>query len=463
MLYTYGSFFRSMKGHRITLIGIGVSHTALIEKLCKAGSIVTVLDRRAREAIGEELCTRLESMGATLCLGEDYLEHMDGEIIFRTPGMKFLTPALTAARQRGAVVTSELELFLELCPCPVYGITGSDGKTTTATLIAKLLESTGRKVHLGGNIGRALLPIVDEVSADDFAVVELSSFQLISMRHSPDVAVVTNLAPNHLDIHADMQEYIDAKKNVLLHQGGFGHAVFNADNEIAASFAPLARGAVSFFSRRHTVARGAFVDEGGWICAARDGVVTPIMPAGELRLPGLHNLENMLAAISAVWGMVSPAAIVELAHTFGGVEHRIEFVRELDGVRWYNDSIATSPTRTIAGLMSFDRRLIIIAGGYDKKIPFEPLGPVVSKRVKILILTGPTTEKIEAAVRGAEGFSEKDTIIIHADNLSDAVQKARNLARDGDIVSLCPACASFDAYPNFEARGRHFKELVTAL
>jgi UDP-N-acetylmuramoylalanine--D-glutamate ligase len=463
MLFTAESFFDRMRGRRIGLIGVGVSHTALIRRLCAAGARVTARDRRERDQLGETLCASLESGGASLRLGPDYLADLNEEILFRTPGMPFAHPALAEARRKGIVVTSELELFLELCPCPVWGVTGSDGKTTTTTLIARLLESGGLKVHLGGNIGRALLPVLDEISPGDAAVTELSSFQLISMRHSPDVAVITNLAPNHLDVHADMAEYVAAKQNIFLHQNGFGRLVLNADDGLVASFAPLARGAVRFFSRRRPVENGAFVDAEGRFCLAENGATVPLLPAGQLRIPGLHNRENMLAALAAVGNMASPEAIARVAREFEGVEHRIEFVRELDGARWYNDSIATSPTRTLACLSAFSQRLILIAGGYDKKIPFDPIGPAVARQVKILILTGPTADKIESAVRGAPDFSPDAIKIIRAVDLEEAVRRAHELACPGDIVTLSPACASFDAYPNFEERGRHFKELVHKL
>ena len=298
---------------------------------------------------------------------------------------------------------------------------------------------------------------------DDRAVVELFSFQLISMRKSPDVAVVTNVAPNHLDVHKDMQEYIDAKRNIYLHQGGISRTVINADNEITASFLPEIRGESMQFSRKMTPALGCYLSEDGVLTMADRHSTTPVLHMDEIRIPGIHNVENYLAAISAVWGEVSKENIVSVAKTFAGVEHRIEFVRELDGVKWYNDSIASSPTRTIAGLNSFKQKLILIAGGYDKKIPFEPLAPKIIEKVKVLILMGVTAPKIEAAVTSCEGYDPNELAILHVSSMQEAVEKAKEVAEKGDIVSLSPACASFDLYPDFEARGRHFKELVNAL
>lgn len=455
-------FFDSLRGIQVCFIGVGVSHSALIRLFAQRGAKVTLRDRRTREQLTDSP-EELEELGVRLILGKDYLQDLDEEIILRTPGMKYHTPELDKARAQGRVVTSEMELFFDLCPCPIIGVTGSDGKTTTTTIIAKMLEWEGYTVYLGGNIGRALLPTVEEMEPHHMAVVELSSFQLISMRRSPDVAVVTNVAPNHLDVHKDMQEYIDSKKNLILHQNAFSLTVLNADNEVTAAMASETRGDTLLFSRRHPVDRGAYLDENGDLFYSDNQGRLKIMGKKEIRIPGLHNVENYLAAIAAVFGYVSHDTMRQVAKEFGGVEHRIEFVRELDGVRWYNDSIATNPTRTIAGLDAFDQKLIVIAGGYDKKIPFLPLAPKLIDKVKILILTGVTAQKIEDTVTSYTGYNPRELTILHAQDLPDAVALARAQAQPGDVVSLSPACASFDAYPNFEARGRHFKDLVNAL
>lgn len=457
------SFYKSLHNKKVSFIGLGRSHRELLPMFASKGAIVTLRDKRTREQIGEE-ADKLEALGIKLTLGENYLENLcEEDIILRTPGMNYFTPALQQARESGAFVTSEMELFFDLCPCKIYAVTGSDGKTTTTTVISEFLKAQGFSVFLGGNIGFPLLPRIEQIGPDDRAVVELSSFQLISMRKSPDVAVITNVAPNHLDVHKDMQEYIDAKRNIYLHQGGISRTVINADNEITASFLPEIRGEAMQFSRRITPALGCYLAEDGTLTMNDRHSVTPVLHMDEIRIPGIHNVENYLAAISAVWGEVSKENIVSVAKNFGGVEHRIEFVRELDGVTWYNDSIASSPTRTIAGLNSFKQKLILIAGGYDKKIPFEPLAPKIIEKVKVLILMGVTAPKIEAAVTACEGYDPDQLTILHVSSMQEAVQKAREVAEKGDIVSLSPACASFDLYPDFEARGRHFKELVNAL
>lgn len=451
------AFFKSIAGKRVAFCGIGRSHMPLMELFKKHEAIVSARDRRSFQELGEN-GRILQDLGIDLILGKDYLHDLNEDIIFRTPGMPFHLPELEAARKHGQAVTSEMELFFKLCPCKIYAVTGSDGKTTTTTLLSEFLKAEGKTVHLGGNIGRPLLPEIESISPDHVVVAELSSFQLISMRQGPDVAVVTNLAPNHLDIHKDMEEYVDAKKNLVLHQDGFSRTVLNADNEITAGFKDLVRGDCWQFSRVTEPARGAFCD-GEKITVNGQ----PLMNVGEIKLPGWHNVENYMAAIAAAWGDVSPENMRKVAREFGGVEHRMEFVRELGGVKYYNDSIASSPSRTISGTLSFyQENLILICGGYDKHIPYGPLGPAIRGRVKALVVMGDTGPKIEAAVREADSAGPLPEIF-HAKDMAEAVALARAAARPGDVVSLSPASASFDMYPGFEARGRHFKELVNGL
>ena len=451
-------FFTSIQGKTVTFCGIGRSHMPLIRLFQEKGALVSARDKRSLEELGDN-GKALQEWGVQLILGENYLEDLREDIIFRTPGMKYHLPQLEAARKRGAAVTSEMEVFFQLCPCKIYAVTGSDGKTTTTSIIAELLKAQGKTVHLGGNIGKPLLPEIESIQPEDCAVVELSSFQLISMRESPDVAVVTNLSPNHLDVHKDMQEYIDAKKNILLHQGAFSRTVLNAGNEITASFAPQARGGCWMFRRGAPVERGVWCD-GETIYVHGQA----LLPISQIRIPGWHNVENYMAAIAAVWGDVEPETIRRVAETFAGVEHRAEFVRELRGVKYYNDSIATSPTRVISGMLSlFPQKILLIAGGYDKHIPFEPLGPAVCEKVKTLILLGNTAQKIQDAVQAAPQYQEGCPEILRVDNMEQAVAAAAAHAQPGDIVSLSPACAAFDLYPNFEVRGRHYKDIVNGL
>lgn len=343
-------FFESIKGKKVGFIGIGTSNLPLIKLFSDKGAVVSAYDKKDFESLGEN-AVKAKEYGAELVLGEDYLSKLDGDIIFRSPGTPFYRPELVALREKGVVLTSEMEVFFDLCPCKIIAITGSDGKTTTTTIISEFLKASGVNVHLGGNIGKPLLPEIESIKEDDVAVVELSSFQLISMRKSPDVAVVTNLAPNHLDIHKDMQEYVDSKKNIVLHQNAFSKAVLNLDNDIANSFSNSVRGQLAKFSVKQSIENGAFLD-GTTVCYSDYGKVTKIMDIKDIKIPGMHNVENYLAAISAVWGMVDVETIKAVAKTFGGVEHRAEFVREYNGVKYYNDSIASSPTRTALGTLS---------------------------------------------------------------------------------------------------------------
>ena len=453
-------FFKQIQGKRIAMCGIGVSNTPLILNFLSKGARVFACDKRSREQIGD-MADRLENAGAELRLGEDYLEHLEVDIIFRTPGMRFNLPELETARKRGIAVTSEMEVFFDLCPATIFAVTGSDGKTTTTTLIAEMLRAEGKTVHVGGNIGKPLLPEIENIKPEDFVVAELSSFQLISMRKSPDIAVVTNVAPNHLDLHRDMDEYVEAKKNILLHQNAFSRTVLNADNDLTCGFKAYVRGQSMSFSMERQLKNGAWLDTDGQLHIAYRGIDVPLIHRDDITILGDHNVANYLAAISAVWGYVGVDSIRKVAKEFTGVEHRIEFVREVKGVKYYNDSIASSPTRTIAGLKAFSDKVVLIAGGYDKHIPFEPMVPFVIEKVKTLYLCGDTADKIEKSIR--EGDYHGTPEIVRVKDIAEAVQKSHENCVAGDIVTLSPACASFDAFPNFMARGNHFKELVAAL
>ncbi len=453
---TLHEYINSLKTKRITVIGAGISNRPLIRLLCSAGIDVTVCDR------SEQLHPELHGLTLHAQLGEDYLDHLDADIIFRTPGLHPNTPALCEARNKGCVVTSEMELFLKLCPCKVIAVTGSDGKTTTTSLIASLLNAAGYRVHLGGNIGHPLLCEVDSIKPDDIAVLELSSFQLHSMVLSPDIALVTNITPNHLDVHPTYQDYIDAKKQVFCNQSGSGILVVNEDNELSAECAKEAKGSVRSFSRNHAVENG-FYCENGRIVYAQNGTHQDVMPAENVSLPGVHNLENIMAAFTAVSDFVGLKTMTEVAQSFTGVAHRLETVRIHRGVTYINDSIASSPGRTIAGLNCFDKKLILIAGGKDKGVSFDELGPAVCQHVKSLYLTGLTAEKILNAVQNAsESVGEMPSVHI-IDDFRDTVLAAAQEAQEGDIVLLSPASTSFDKFKNFEDRGNTFRKIVEEL
>ncbi len=450
---TLSEYISTVKDKRITVIGIGVSNIPLIKKLAESGCTVTACDRREKNAIS--VAEELEKMGVRLSLGENYLDEIYADIIFRTPGIRPDLPQIERAVKNGAKLTSEMEVFFEVCPCTVIGITGSDGKTTTTTLISELLKAEGKNVHIGGNIGTPLLCSADEMGKADIAVVELSSFQLMTMKQGAHTAVVTNLAPNHLDVHKSMEEYIEAKRNIC---SGNTLTVLNADNELTAEFSKSASGQVRFFSMKQPVPNGVFC-ENEKIYAVRGGEKLFVMETSDIRLPGRHNIENYMAAYAAVMDLVSPETLKKVAGEFGGVAHRIEFVRELDGVKYYNDSIASSPSRTTAGLRAFDKKVILIAGGKDKGVPFDELGSEIVKRVKKLVVTGFTMEKIRDAVINAPEYNGEPEIFAIED-FKEAVLKTQEIAGSGDVVILSPACTSFDKFKNFEERGNIFKSIV---
>lgn len=456
---TFEEYLASLQNKTVAVIGIGVSNQPLIELLLSRGMAVTACDKKDRAALGA-LADYLEAQGCRLHLGADYLKGLDQDIIFRTPGMRPDLPELAAAVERGSQLTSEMEVFFEVCPCTKIAVTGSDGKTTTTTIIAELLKRAGRTVHLGGNIGHPLLAETGRMAHGDIAVLELSSFQLLTMTHSPHIAVVTNLAPNHLDVHKDFAEYISAKENIFTHQSAQDIAVFNADNDITAEEATRAIGRVRLFSRRRELEDGVFL-RGDAMVSRYDGTEREIMHTSDIKLPGAHNIENYLAAIAAVDGLVPDETIRDFAQKFGGVEHRIELVRTRKGVRWYNDSIASSPSRTIAGLNSFNQKVVLIAGGKDKGIPYDDIGPVINDHVKLLILCGATAGVIRRAAEQAENYAGLE--IVDVDDYRQAVSLADSRAKEGDVVILSPASTSFDRFANFMERGRVFKEIVNSL
>ena len=453
----FEAYLDSLRGRSVAVIGIGVSNRPLIRLLLDRGIAVTGRDKKTD--LGD-LGAELAAHGCRLKLGEDYLADLTEDVIFRTPGLRPDVPELSAAVERGSVLTSEMEVFFDVCPCPLIAVTGSDGKTTTTTIIAKLLEAAGKTVHLGGNIGRPLLCDTPDIAPDDLAVLELSSFQLMTMAKSPHIAVMTNLSPNHLDVHKSYEEYIAAKENIFTHQTSEDIAVFNADNEETVRCAAKAPGRVRWFSRKREVADGVFLRGTSIVCRDAAGERT-VMDVADIRLPGVHNIENYMAAVAAVDGMVTDETIRDFARRFGGVEHRIELVRELDGVKWYNDSIASSPSRTIAGLRSFPQKVILIAGGKDKGISYDALGPEINEHVKALILCGATAGVIRAAAEKAANYAGLP--ITEVDSYPAAVELARETAGPGDVVILSPASTSFDRFANFMERGQVFKALVNAL
>ena len=456
-------FKNNVKGKKIGLVGIGVSNLPVIEYLDSLGANVVLYDKN--EKLLEEHKT-LKEMNLECHLGEDYLNHLSGlDYIFRSPGIRPFYPELEAAEATGTIITSEIEMLIHLCPCKVIAVTGSDGKTTTTTLISKFLEKAGYKVWLGGNIGKAIFSKIEEIKESDIVVLELSSFQLMTMNESPNIAVVTNISPNHLDYHRSYDEYIDAKANIFKHQNSGSLIVFNADDEITERYLERVKDNIDirYFSLKNRLNNGVYFENNNIVSNIGDEEI--IDSRDNVKLVGIHNIANICAAVAATKSLVKKEDIIDVIENFGGVEHRIEFVREKDNVKWFNDSIASSPTRTIAGLKSFNQKIILIAGGYDKNLDYSPLAPYILDKVKTLILMGKTAPKIENAVRNQleKVGAENKLDIITLSSMEEAVNHANSIAKSNDIVVLSPASASFDMYKNFEVRGNHFKELVNSL
>ena len=450
------AFKNNIKNKEISVIGIGVSNRPLINFLADNGAVVTAHDKKTEKELGD-VAQELKKKGVKLILGERYLDEISGEIVFKTPGLRFDHPALEQARKRGAVVTSEMEVFCDLCPANLIAVTGSDGKTTTTTLIYKMLTEAGFQTYLGGNIGMPLLSRVEEIEKSGYVVLELSSFQLHTMKTSPQIAVVTNITPNHLDYHKDYEEYIDAKKNILNFQTEDGTAVLNLDNEVTRGFVKEAKGRTLTFSKEHCSADINF--DGADIYAFGKKVLS----ARDIQIPGQHNVENYMAAIGAVYDLVPEEVIRIVAKTFGGVEHRIELVRELDGVKYYNSSIDSSPNRTKNTLNVFSQPVVLIAGGKDKGIPYDEIGKPILDHVKTLILIGATSQVIFEAVKAEMDRQHKQIPVFFETDYEAAVRRAKDAASAGDVVLLSNASTSFDMFRNFEERGNRFKELVNRL
>lgn len=459
---TVNEYFKALQGKRVAVVGLGISNRPLVKLLLEHGISVLCCDKTPREKLLPEVL-ELEKMGAVLKLGDDYLENIQADVVFRTPGLNLNTPQLVELKKNGAIITSEMEAFFAVCPCKIFGITGSDGKTTTTTLVAKLLEGAGKTVYCGGNIGTPLLPLAEKMKEDDVAVVELSSFQLMGMTVSPQVSVITNLSPNHLDIHKDMEEYVSSKENIYLHQNENGTVVLNLDNELTNALTPKAKGKVLKFSRKQRVERGYYLRGDNMICRVEGKEETEIMDASQILIPGVHNIENYMTAFCAVEGLVGKETMIELARTFGGVAHRIELVRVKDGVRYYDSSIDSSPNRTKAALRSFPEKVIMVAGGKDKGIAYDDLGPELREHVKLLVLTGMTAGKIRAAAEQVPGYDGTNPEIIDIEGFDDAIRTAASRAVSGDVVILSPASTSFDRFRNFEERGDRFKAVVMSL
>lgn len=455
-------FNKNIKGKKVAIIGLGVSNKPLIEYLFNIGAEITVFDNRNQEKIDEDIWNKIIELDLKYSIGDEYLKALQGfDYIFRSPSCRPDLPEIVAEVERGAILTSEIEQVLKLTPCKTIGITGSDGKTTTTSLIYEILK---RKYNcfLGGNIGTPLFTKISEMKPEDIVVLELSSFQLMNMEISTDIAVVTNITPNHLNVHKDYQEYIDSKANIFTHQNEDGLLVINYDNDITKNFAKLTNGRVKFFSRKEKLPNGVIFDE-GIVKSCDNDLRRHVISQKDVKIRGLHNIENICAAVVATEDLVDTETQKEAISEFDGVEHRLEFVRQIDGVKWYNDSVSSSPVRTIAGLNSYDEKIVLIAGGRDKNLDYSIIGKPIVDNVSKLVLMGETADKIKNAVQIELEKQSKTMLIIKVTNLKDAVDNAKKLAKPGEIVLFSPASTSFDMFKNFADRGIKFKEEVMKL
>ncbi len=457
-------FEKYINQKKVAIIGTGISNSPLIDYFYEKRSIVTVFDRREENKIDKDLMDKIKKYKMKTSFGENYLSKLENfDLIIRSPGCLPTVPELTKEADRGAIVTTEIELFMKMCPCEIIGITGSDGKTTTTTLIAEILEKAGYNVILGGNIGIPPFIKLREIKPEDKAVLELSSFQLMGMDVSPDISIITNITPNHLDVHKSYEEYIEAKKNIFKYQNENGILILNYDNEITRNCAKDAKGKVIYFSSKEKLKNGYIVD-GRSIKKCEDDVRKHILELKDIIIKGIHNYENICAALAGTEDLVAEDVAVETIKNFKGVSHRIEFVREIDGVKWYNDSASTTPSRTISGLNAFDKEeIVLIAGGADKNLDYTPIAKPILDKVKVLILMGETSGKIFDKVKEESEKQNKQIKIYMAKNLKDATYMAKKYSNHGGVVLFSPASTSFDMFKNMYERGNVFKELVNKM
>ena len=453
-------FNEYIRFRKVAVIGLGVSNLPLLDYLYEKKAQVTVFDERTIDEIPQNIITKINTYEFKYSFGKNCLEKLKGfNIIFRSPSCLPTRKELQEEADRGAIVTTEVEMLMEMCPCKIIGVTGSDGKTTTTSMINAILKKAGYNTFLGGNIGTPLFTKLPEIKPDDIVVLELSSFQLMNMQVSPDIAVITNITPNHLNIHKDYQEYIDAKKNIFKNQDESGILILNYDNDITRSCAKEAKGKVIFFSSKEKLDNGFIVDE-EIIKECEDKVRKHILNTNEVILRGNHNFQNIATALAATKTLVDTDIAVQAIKEFKPVEHRIEFIREIDGVKWYNDSASSSPTRTLSGINAFKENIVLIAGGYDKNLDYEPLAKPVLDKVSTLILIGQTAEKIFDAVKNEADKQNKKIDIYMCDSLEQTIDIAKKTSKKGDVVLFSPASASFDMFKNFADRGEKFKNLV---
>ena len=445
---------------KVAIIGLGVSNIPLLDYMHEKKAKVTVFDNREISNIPKELMDKITDYSMEFSLGRDYLSKLHNfDLIIRSPSCMPTIPEIVAEEERGAIVTTEIELLMKMCPCKIIGVTGSDGKTTTTTLISEIIKEAGYVCHLGGNIGIPLFTKLSEIKPEDIVVLELSSFQLMDMEVSPDIAVITNISPNHLNVHKDYDEYIEAKKNIFKYQDKEGILIVNYDNEITKDASVSSKGKVIFFSSKEKLDNGYIVDR-DTIKQCVDKLRKHLISTKDVKIKGVHNYENICSAIAATETLVDKELAVKVCKEFKGVEHRIEFVKEINGVKWYNDSASSTPSRTISGLNSFREGIVLIAGGADKNLDYRPIAEPIVNKVKTLVLLGETADKILQVVTEEQEKQKKDIPTFMCNSLNQAVIMAKRHAKPGQVVLFSPASTSFDMFKNMYDRGEKFKAIV---
>lgn len=458
---------KNWQGKNILILGAARQGQALARYLAGAGAQVTVNDKQAVEKIGSSV-QALESLGIKFVLGSHPLSLLDkAEIVCLSGGIPLNLPIVQSAVERGLMLTNDSQIFMEEVKAPVIGITGSAGKTTTTTLVGRIAEKSVQapnKAWVGGNIGLPLVEYLDEIKKEDTVILELSSFQLEQMTLSPQVAAVLNITPNHLDRHGTMEAYAAAKARILEFQHRDEWAILSREDKGSSALAPMVKSRLASFGWEHSpqLENGAYVED-GFVCLKWNSVQTKVMDVKDVALRGTHNLLNVLAAVTicAAAGM-TPEAMREGIRGFGGVEHRLEIVRQWQGITWVNDSIATAPERASAALDSFNEPIILLLGGRDKDLPWQDLAAKAHRRVSQVILFGEATEKIAAAL-GNPLPGEVLQKVHKATNFANALEIAASAAKAGDVVLLSPGCTSYDAFKDFEERGNYFKNWVKEL
>ncbi len=460
-LEEFNNFIRYRK---VAVIGLGVSNIPLLDYLFDKKAKVTVFDEKEIDKIPKNIMNKLTAYSFDYYLGKDCLKYLKNFVlIFRSPSCLPNRIELQEELDRGAIVTTEIEMLMKMCPCPIIGVTGSEGKTTTTSMIHDILVEGGYNTYLGGNIGTPLFTKLNKMKPEDVVVLELSSFQLMDMQVSPQTAVITNITPNHLNIHTDYAEYIDAKKNIYRYQNEDGVVILNYDNKITKKMKKEAKGKVVYFSSKTRLDNGYIVEE-NTVKECENKLRKHIVYGDEIKLKGIHNFENICAAVAATKSFVKQETVEKTLKKFKPIEHRLEFVREINKVEWYNDSASSSPTRTIAGLKAFpNKKIVLIAGGSDKDLDYRPIAKPIMEKVSELILIGETSRKIEMAVEREIRKQGKNINIYKCKSLKEAVNKAKVVAQPKQIVLFSPASASFDMFKNAYDRGNKFKKMVENL